>query len=419
MSKSKIEWTDRSDWNPVRGCSRVSPGCGGPGPHGGCYAEAMAARFSLSAVEVEANWRADPKNEGKTPPIFNDQWGHGFAEMTGGKPRWTGKVELQEDRITLPLKWRKPAKIFALSTSDLFHENLSDADIDRVFAVMALCPQHTFQVLTKRAERMHRYMTEHVKGLWAGRVTRVDDDGVVHPEWDVAFRMRTAICELLPKAPGDALNRATAWLDKRYGEDGYDGFMPQWPLPNVWLGVSAERQREADERIALLLQTPAAVRFISAEPLLGPIDLNATPLTNPTALFPSGEPALCQLDWVIVGGESGSKARPMHPQWPRDLRDQCKAAGVSFFFKQWGEWAPIGIEENEDGDFDAAYPLAGCSHPDAHKHGQECLFWQGDELVHWPLIESKTAIGVRRVGKKAAGRLLDGVEHNEFPTEAS
>ena len=185
---SKIEWTDAT-WNPVRGCTRVSPGCGGPGDQGGCYAERMAARFSKPG-----------------------QWGHGYAEMVGGKPRWTGKVGLAPiDTIEAPLHWMTPRRIFVNSTSDLFHESILDEWIDRMFAIMALCPQHTFQVLTKRPERMRRFGS-----LSAAR-----------------------------------------------------------PLPNVWLGVSAERQQEADERIPLLLETPAAVRFVSTEPLLGPVDYTA------------------------------------------------------------------------------------------------------------------------------------------------
>ena len=130
----KIEWTDRSDWNPIRGCTRVSPGCGGPGTQGGCYAEGMAARFSKPG-----------------------QWGHGFAEMRNGAPRWAGQVELQKDRVALPLSWRKPARVFVSSTSDVFHEALPDKAIDKLFAVMALCPHLTFQVLTKRPERMRQW----------------------------------------------------------------------------------------------------------------------------------------------------------------------------------------------------------------------------------------------------------------------
>jgi protein gp37 len=313
MSASKIEWTDRSDWNPVRGCTRVSPGCGGPGDNGGCYAEAMAARFSLPGM-----------------------WGHGFAEMRDGKPRWTGKVEFQEDRLTLPLRWRKPAKIFVSSTSDIFHESLVDEAIHKVFAVMALCPQHTFQVLTKRAVRMRDYFLRHL----------VDD--MIPP---IIMDLAAAVGKL-PEKVAD---------------------YPPWPLPNVWLGISAERQKEADERIPLLLQTPAAIRFISAEPLLGPIDFRKVPSFNRVNLDLNHW-------WVIVGGESGKDARPMHPQWARDIRDQCSAAAVPFFFKQWGEWI---ARANPDKD----------------------SVFQAMDFV--------------RVGKKAAGRLLDGVEHNGFPERKS
>lgn len=307
MTESKIEWTDRSDWNPVRGCTRVSPGCGGPGPNGGCYAEALAARFSKPGL-----------------------WGHGFAEMQDGKPRWTGKVEFQEDRVTLPLRWRKPAKIFVSSTSDIFHEALPDEAIDKIFAVMALATHHTFQVLTKRPARMRDYLLSRQPSPGFGLCDLIADQG-------------SSICWLTSDV------RALSWN------------YPPWPLPNLWLGVSCERQQEADERIPLLLQTPAAIRFISAEPLLGPIDLRKWHLSIP------------HLDWVIVGGESGHNARPMHPQWARDIRDQCAAAGVAFFMKQWGGWAP--------GDGDCA--------------GQQSY----------------------KVGKKAAGRLLDGREWNEFPDQ--
>jgi protein gp37 len=343
--KSTIEWTDAT-WNPVRGCSRITTGCGGPNHEGGCYAEKIAVRFS-----------------GPGQPF------HGFAERTKHGGRWTGKLALIEEQLTLPLRWKKPRRIFVNSMSDLFHENLPDEAIDRVFAVMALSPQHTFQVLTKRAERMHRYMTEHVKGPWAGRATRVDDDGTSHPEWDVAFRMRAVLSDLLPKVGADALNRATEHLGKLYGEDGYDGFMPRWPLPNVWLGVSAERQEEFDERADHLRRTPAAVRFISFEPLLGHI-----------------EPDLHGIHWAIVGGESGSRARPMHPKWARRIRNVCAERGVAFFFKQWGEWI------------------------DADAKGVDMLGSKSSPLHQWP--DNRYSV---RIGKKAAGRSLDGVTHDGYP----
>lgn len=285
---TKIEWTEQT-WNPIVGCSIVSPGCTN------CYAMRMAAR-------IEAMKRSHYD---------------GTTKRVNGNPVWTGKVALAPDHILLePLRRKKPTLWFVNSMGDLFHEDAPDAWIDKVFAVMALTPQHTYQVLTKRAERMREYVANAESG---------SRDGI----WRAQFDVKPA-----------------------HSHPAYF-----WPLPNVWLGVSAERQKEADERIPLLMQTPAAVRFISAEPLLGPIDVTYL--------------AWAKLDWVICGGESGHGARPMHPDWPRKMRDQCAAAGIPFFFKQWGEWEP--------GDGDCA--------------GQQFY----------------------KVGKKAAGRTLDGKIHDAMP----
>ena len=324
MTLSKIEWTDRSDWNPIRGCTRVSPGCGGPGPHGGCYAEAMAARFS------------DP-----------GQWGHTFAERTPAGGRWTGKVELQEDRVTLPLRWAKGVpgrnKCFITSTSDPFHEGISDIEIDLLFAVMALRPDWIFQVLTKRSQRMREYLLHRQSSKF---------------RWEAALdAVRT---NQSPFQLGDALE----WLSRR------------GPLPNVWQGVSCEDQQRWDECTADLKATPAAVRWVSAEPLLGPIETGFGWVHH----HPDNDrsnPALAQLvraarrnldpgaiDWVVVGGESGPRARPMPADWARSLHDQCANAGVAFFFKQWG-----------------SNPIDVCKSP--------------------------------RIGK--GGNLLDGALHAEFP----
>jgi protein gp37 len=191
----------------------------------------------------------------------------------------------------------------------------------------------------------------------------------------------------------------TERFDREAGRAADNQILGPWPvpvLPNVWLGVSTERQQEADERIPHLLSTPAAVRFISAEPLLGPVDLIGTLARyqdNPQrrCAVPLGRQLI---DWVIVGGESGHEARPMHPDWARNLRDQCAAAGIAFFFKQWGTWGPIeepASEEQEDRE------LRG--YPDDH-------IWSDGTFV-------------RRIGKKAAGRLLDGIEHNAMPGRAA
>lgn len=299
-NKTGIEWTDAT-WNPITGCSVYSLGC----KH--CYAMKLAGT-RLQHHPSRAGLTVDTKNG----------------------PIWTGEVRLNEDWLTQPMSWKKPRMIFVCAHADLFHEAVPDDWIDLVFSAMELSPQHTFQVLTKRASRMRDYINSR------------------------AFKY--------------------------------------YPLPNVWLGVSIEDQAAANERIPLLLDTPAAVRWISAEPLLGPVRLtglfglitddedvriDALEGTFVTSRYQEeGTPLGAKLDWVVVGGESGPKARPMHPQWARDLRDQCAEAGVPFLFKQWGEWLP----DNQNSNI-----------PNAHEDGV-CL-----------------------VGKKSAGRLLDGVQHDGYP----
>ena len=200
-----IEWTDET-WNPISGCSRVSPGC----EH--CYAERMDHRLRGVAGEEWRPWTA---------------------------PNAAYNVRLYPERLEAPLRWRKPRRVFVNSMSDLFHEEVPDEYIDRVFAVMALCPEHVFQVLTKRPERMRDYLSES------------------------------------PRVPTSTEYRVDEAMDGICGERGWHSpGLQAWPLPNVWLGVSVEDQRRADERIPLLLETPAAVHFLSCEPLLGPIDLS-------------------------------------------------------------------------------------------------------------------------------------------------
>lgn len=319
---SKIEWTDAS-WNPIRArnkktgkvgwhCEHATTGCEF------CYAEG-----------------------------FNKRLGTGLAF----KPGHRNDIELFLDTEMLkqPLHWKRPRLIFPCSMTDLFADFVPDEWLFEIFAVMGACDDqslgHQFQVLTKRATRMQRWVSTHGSRAWNS-------------------------CRLGPNA---------------------------WPARNLWLGVSTERQQEADERIPLLLQTPAAVRFISAEPLLGPIDLTSIEVrvTEGKRIYHDYLHALLgertsaatgcitlddgpKLDWVICGGESGP--RPMHPDWARSLRDHCAAANVPFFFKQWGAWWPA--EQAQ------APELRGTEHED-------------DRMV--------------RVGKKIAGRLLDGIEHNGMP----
>jgi protein gp37 len=248
--------------------------------------------------------------------------------------RWAGLTFCNDEALKKPLHWRKPRKIFVCSMGDLFHETVPFEFIDKMFAVMALCQHHTFQILTKRPERMAEYM-----------------------KWSCA---------------PDAVNRT----DRRLMIDGSGPIMNHicgftcglpWPFENVHLGVTAENQEMADKRIPLLLQTPAAKRFVSIEPMLGAIDLRRLAKGEVIAIDGMGKPYGAGLDLVICGGESGSGARPMHPDWARSLRDQCQAAGVPFYFKQWGEWRYFEYENGE-------------------------------------LLPD-------RVGKKKAGHLLDGVEH--------
>lgn len=255
-ANSKIQWTDKT-WNCVIGCTRVSAGC----EH--CYAEQFANRLEMMGR---------PEYAGLT------------RKHADGSVNWTGVVKTLPDRLEEPLRWKKPAKVFVNSMSDLFHEAVPDEFIAEVFAIMARCPQHTFQVLTKRPERMRQFCAREAH--WWGNIA-------------------------------DIVRRAD------YGK----------PLPNVWLGVSVENQAAADERIPLLLQTPAAVRFISAEPLLGPVDLvravNQLDWLDPASLKPGG------IDWCIVGAESGPNARPMDVDWVRRIRDDCVRSEAAFFLKQF------------------------------------------------------------------------------------
>ncbi len=278
------------------------------------------------------------------------------------------EVRLHPERLEQPLHWKKPCRIFVNSMSDLFHEDVSIDFLDQVFAVMTMCHHHTFQVLTKRPARMLEYLKEIQ-----------DDDRDVHRWEGWAVEISNSPC-------------AAGLVDDA-----------EWPPRNIWLGVSVEDQATADERISLLLQTPAAVRFVSYESALGPLSI-------PGLLLPCGRSRdailgghLCNLchsaqtiDWLICGGESGSHARPMHPDWARSVRDQCRVAGVPFFFKQWGEWAPYNRELGVIGSRNCLWT----PYSDGPRH--EVRILDGGQYV-------------ARFGKKAAGRLLDGREWSEYP----
>ncbi len=353
MSKTSIEWTHGEgrvgrSWNPTLGCSKASPGCDN------CYAISQSHRNTAMGAKAY------------TPTL---------TISTDAGTEWTGELRQLPDRLDHPGRWTKPSMVFVNSMSDLFHPDVHMDFIADVFAVMATCPQHTFQVLTKRPNRM-------------ARIVAVDTfQQVVYRRW-------------FERTGATAPNSDTPW--------------PGWPLPNVWLGTSIE-SADYNWRANHLRDTPAAVRFISAEPLLGPL----------VALADHDDLDLHGIDWVIAGGESGPGSRPMHPQWVRDLRDACvdtscpecdarqgdgidrsddtpctfcngRPYGTAWFFKQWGQYRP--------------------GHPDDDR--LRAVHFDGTITDIEPEL-NLTATGphpTRRVTAKAhAGRELDGRTWDEFP----
>lgn len=318
-ARSEIEWTGHT-WNVSTGCSRVGPECDN------CYAMNMAHRFKWG------------KHLTRKHPVK--------LKVVGGGPRrevdmvdWTGAIDLHPDRLSMPLRWRDPAKVFVCSTSDLFHPKVPFEFIAAVFGVMATAERHIFQLLTKRAARKVEFF-EWLEGH------KFDPSTVVHAA---------------------AFNHFSKAGERRFADMVSDHSRVPWPLPNVWCGTSVG-VRDAKHRIDELREVPAAVRFLSIEPLLEDL----------------GELDLRGIGWVIAGGESGSRARPMHPDWARSIRDQCDADEVPFFYKQHGRFGP-------------ADQLDGC-------RGRTHTFDDG-----------QTVIGV---GKKKAGRILDGCVHDGMPQTA-
>ena len=327
MSQTSIEWATHV-WNPLAGCTRVSEGC----DH--CYAAAMSLRLEAMALK-DIEFGIDPG--GKAKYI-------GIATRNGkGTPVFNGKINFDKAALDEPFRWKRPRKVFVNSMSDLFHKDVPDGFIDAVFDVMSRTPQHTYQVLTKRPERMAAYV-------------------------------------------------GSSWSMSLY--------------PNIWLGTSVENQEQADARIPHLMKLKSSVRFLSMEPLLGPVDIG--PYVNKFRWLVNEDNGqiMRPLDWVIVGGESGREARPMHPDWVRAIRDQCAAAGVPFFFKQFGAWGLSPLP--------SFVPISG-----EHQLGK--LFASEKSYYAIPSVTSEefpNTIRVERlekVGKHAAGRLLDGRLHDEFP----
>ncbi len=382
--KTRIEWVRNAEgdkgatWNVVTGCSLISPGCSQ------CYAMRIAGTR-----------------------LKNHPSRAGLTRDTRSGPVWTGEVRFNEMWLEQPLRWKKPRAIFVAAHGDLFHPGVSDEVLDKIFAVMALTPQHTYQVLTKRSGRMRAYVSD------------------ISQERTEA---RLAAMRALSKNPKVSL--------------------PEWPLKNVWLGVSVEDQRRANDRIPDLLMTPAAIRWISAEPLLGEIYLAAIPMTLPWRVESgtynaldgvwtaaagemdcenrASETELPKLDWVVVGGENAPDALPMLPRWARSLRDQCAAAKRPFFFKQWGTWHTNAILMSTG---EAVFRQFTSYEQWVAKaatwiRGGICLDNEGRNLKCGKDMKEAEAAGrfpvtiMHRMSKRQSGNLLDGRTHEELPVTA-
>lgn len=361
-NKHKIQWLNLpgykgESWNPVIGCSKVSEGCEN------CYALRMAIRIAgMERKTGRINYRA-----ALMPDANNKQ------------NEWNGLTFLADDeKVLQPLIWKQPRVVFVCSMGDLFHESVPFEWVDKVMAIAALLPKHIFIVLTKRAKRMAEYFEEGKEKLVKRWENAIYEMGIADKNEDPD----AAACFLYNRCLSGA--KVADW---------------GWPLSNVWVGVTAENQTRANERVPYLLQMPAAVRFVSVEPMLGPVNLMRIPAKYWGKEYKSSEyngielsaliggsntPEPWHLNWVICGGESGHKARPMNPDWVRNLKNQCRAAGVPFFFKQWGEWS-------------TDYP--------------------NGKNLRYIRQTYQEGTSFYKVGKKAAGNLLDGKQWEEYPEE--
>ena len=356
---SKIEWTDAT-WNIITGCSVVSPGCTN------CYAMKLAGTRLRNHPS-----RAELTDDSKAGPV------------------WNGQVRFNEQWLDQPLRWSRPRMIFVCAHGDLFHEAVPEKWIDQVFAVMALAPQHIFQVLTKRPERMRDYCL------------RLENE----PHRQTVKRFCDAIpWDSKPKLPPEITI----------------------PFPHVWLGFSAEDQERFDERWPHMEKLAWAgwLTWLSAEPLLGPIDATAALWSfRPCGDCPSPDPEkgisedCCRdpelvdgLKWIVAGGESGAGARPAHPDWFRQIRDDSQRAEVAFHFKQWGDWLP---GENHGAPPGQPWPDAEWQDGETGRHSR-ARDHGGPEWRHFTRPGDPGAFALR-VGKKAAGRELDGRTWDEMP----
>lgn len=410
---TKIEWASETI-NPIRTadggyhCTKISPGCAN------CYAEVINNRFG------------NKKPFDNTPVEF----------------------VLKESELEKPLRWKKPKRIFVQSMGDLFHPDIPDELISKIWDAMWKAQHHTFLILTKRPERMKQWIKENAYKKHFGWVpeerTPFAPSDLIHLDdlfernmcgWESVDKCDCNggyICDYPPDDESDTCEHGNRLCmpyncpiacanptEKKLKENGLDGqyeideegysvdcdWMEIFERPrnafvsNVWLGATVENQPQAEERISILRQIPAAKHFVSVEPMLGPVDLKLGPyppcnhrgcynhITHPCERCGRLQGRL-PIDWVICGGETGPKARPAHPDWVRSLRDQCQNAGVPFFFKSWGDWGPAHI--TKDSDFGQV--ISDTENPDSKP-------------------------GMAKIGKKKAGSLLDGREWNEFPEQ--
>lgn len=329
---TKIEWTNET-WNPIIGCQKVSPGCDN------CYAEKMARRL----VKIKSTFYYSEVLRYEIPPEDSIKF---FG--------WNGSTHLVEKQLDKPFKWKKPRMIFVCSMGDMFHAPFEH--IDRVFETIEATPEHTYQILTKRPERALEYFKR---------------------------------CARLNKSIMDGI------LPEKISDDPRDYIKI---LPNLWIGVSVENQEQLENRVPVLMYLPAKVRFVSCEPLLGPIDFYMRS-DDVYYNFLDGDFSSVdividtknKIDWVIVGGETGSKARPMHPHWLYWIKTQCDRYNTPFFFKQWGEYIPIGYTAPDKGRMVNLTP----NPPEI--------------LVKSPMMN------MLRVGKKKAGCEIVGKTYKQFP----
>ncbi|MDX9788855.1 MAG: phage Gp37/Gp68 family protein [Desulfobacterales bacterium] len=348
---TKIEWCDEV-WNPVTGCTPISEGCKN------CYAARMAKRLG-----------------GRYGYPANDPF----------------RVTFHPDRLNDPLKSKQQRRIFVCSMGDLFHDEVPFNHIAAIFGVMVSASRHTFMLLTKRPDRAIKFFE------WVAK--RAEDGRFLFPYDNNEWRIWQMLCV----------------EGRRFNADIPPHHGGEWPLPNVLIGVTAENQEQADKRIPVLLHIPAAVRFVSVEPMLGPVDFQNIHLGQDVFANVLSGDAWCAgrgpqtnldatINWVICGGETGPGARPMHPDWVRSLRDQCFGDGVPFFFKCWGDWG----------------------HGSHFKKTSHVVFQDGqntectrDKLHRIRLIHGDGYVGkgstMARVGKKAAGRMLDGQTWDQIP----